>query len=168
MQAVALFHLIQIMLQLMTLSSSVSRKDVRTTSPSPTPPDGNDPDDRLQARLEEHFASVEGLDGALVKEEENSATHPEDVTDFEFRLFSRPSKGNGRTIQRITLDTPPRDDAHSSFVVSQRPRSFYFADVSPQRRDQLSQVAVTGDEIRTRARQRCVCHRPPSRLHLTR
>lgn len=87
-------------------------------------------------------------------------------TTYAFRLFSRPRLSH-RDVPRevdgtlVDIGSPSPEDVQPGFMVPTRPTCYYFwGDTSPEQRGQFEEVAVTGAEILSRAKQPWV-FRPP-------
>ena len=85
------------------------------------------------------------------------------LEEYEFRLFSEPSKGENATSlgngpQRIAIKSPPPINGNPEFVVPRRPNDYYFTGpLDATHSEELRAVAVSGEDIMRGLKVRWVC-----------
>jgi hypothetical protein len=151
---------------------SVRRSDLytRSQSASPTP---SEPDPELEAQFRARLASIYGppsnrapvfipaahdeptdINGGCAASEEQVEQ------EFEFRLFAttrdgKPGDEEGGTTQKIILVDGDVDVGDGGFVVRERNRRHYFAEhADGDRRRGFETMALSGEEVLSRARRR--------------
>jgi len=147
----------------LTISSSVRRQDLYSTSPSPTP---STPDQSVRARLRQRYEAAYQLP-ALLEEVLSPVVPnidptpavgdfraPDNNEAFEFHLFSNPvSKPNSseqapEKASRILIRSPSPVSGEPGFVQPRRPDRFYFATPpTVEQRARLEATAISADVI---------------------
>ncbi len=91
---------------------------------------------------------------------------PVEAIEYDFRLFSKPSAGPGKSgvaesassvAAKIRLQSPQIEDREPGFVVPRRPRSFYFAaSAEGEERTRFVTASLTGEQVRQLSSRRFV------------
>ncbi|KAI9763164.1 MAG: hypothetical protein M1840_000876 [Geoglossum simile] len=136
-------------------SKRVRREELNLTGSS----GGEDSADYLEIEglLKAEFEKSYSGKGCLVSRDNGAKRLGDHVgeEEFEFRLFSSPnvpySKASSQPpIHKVVLRSPSSVHAEPGFVVSERPKSYYFANTT-EREKEIKSIAVEGTDLLDRA-----------------